>query len=156
MLPLEHSAILWPALNDNRSWKPFLVILRVAVLRRFYCNLKENLHSLCLCCTSSKICCCQFLTWTSLCSVATSRQRVCDWLLTGYRFTWTIKSQTCPWSYNERPPTTTCKWATICDFQQWGILTSVDSEEPVQSPFKLRNSKWCSVSSLTVIEYSSN
>ena len=28
-----------------------------------------------------------------------------------------------------------------CDFQQCGILTSVDSYEPVQPPFKLRNSK---------------
>ena len=36
-----------------------------------------------------------------------------------------------------------------CDFQPCGILTSVDSDEPVQSPFKLRNSKWCLVSSLT-------
>ena len=36
-----------------------------------------------------------------------------------------------------------------CDmyFQQCGILTSVDSDEPVQPPFKLRNSKLCSVSS---------
>ena len=25
----------------------------------------------------------------------------------------------------------------ICDFQQCGILTSVDSDEPVQLPFKL-------------------
>ena len=33
---------------------------------------------------------------------------------------------------------------------------SVDSEEPVQPPFKLRNSKWYSVSSLTIIEYSSD
>ena len=40
------------------------------------------------------------------------------------------------------------------DFQQCGILTSVDSDEPVQPPLKLRNSKWCSVSILTVIEYS--
>ena len=43
-----------------------------------------------------------------------------------------------------------------CDFQQCGILTCVDSDESVQSPFKFRNSKWCSASSLTVIEYSSN
>ena len=28
-----------------------------------------------------------------------------------------------------------------CDFQQCGILTSVDSDKPVQPPFKLRNSK---------------
>ena len=27
-----------------------------------------------------------------------------------------------------------------CDFQQCGILTSVDSDEPVKPPFKLRNS----------------
>ena len=35
-------------------------------------------------------------------------------------------------------------WAVTCDFQQCGILTSVDSDEPMQSPVKLRNSKWCS------------
>ena len=35
-------------------------------------------------------------------------------------------------------------------------LTSVDSDEPLQPSFKLRNSKWCSVSSLTIIEYSSD
>ena len=28
-----------------------------------------------------------------------------------------------------------------CDFQQCGILASVDSDEPVQPPFMLRNSK---------------
>ena len=44
------------------------------------------------------------------------------------------------------------KWAVTCDFQQCGILTCVDSDEPVQPPFRRRNSKWCSVSSLTVIE----
>ena len=27
---------------------------------------------------------------------------------------------------------------SACDFQQYGILTSLDSDEPVQSPFKLR------------------
>ena len=47
-------------------------------------------------------------------------------------------------------------WAVTCDFQQCGILTSVDSEEPLQPSFKLRNSKWCSVSSLTLKEYSSD
>ena len=30
----------------------------------------------------------------------------------------------------------TIKWAVTCDFQQCGILTSVDSDEPVQLPFK--------------------
>ena len=47
-------------------------------------------------------------------------------------------------------------WAATCDFQQCGILKCVDSDEPAQPPWKLRNSKWCSVSSLTVIEYSSD
>ena len=47
-------------------------------------------------------------------------------------------------------------WAMTCDFQQCGILTSVDSDEPMHPPVKLRNSKWCSVSSLTIIEYSSD
>ena len=46
-------------------------------------------------------------------------------------------------------------WAATCDFQQCGILTSVDSDMPVQPPFKLRTSKRCSVSSLTLIESSS-
>ena len=32
-------------------------------------------------------------------------------------------------------------WAVSCDFQQCGILTSVDSDEPVQLPLKHRNSK---------------
>ena len=41
-------------------------------------------------------------------------------------------------------------------FQQCGIWTSVDSDQPAQPPFKLRNSKWCSISSLTVIVYSSD
>ena len=40
--------------------------------------------------------------------------------------------------------------------QQCGILTSVDSDEPLQHYFKLRNSKWCSISSFTIIEYSSD
>ena len=43
------------------------------------------------------------------------------------------------------------KWAMTCDLQQCGILTCVDSDEPVQPPLKLRNSKLCSVSSLTLI-----
>ena len=47
-------------------------------------------------------------------------------------------------------------WAVACDFQQCGILTIVGSHEPVQTLFKLRNSKWYSVSSLTIIEYSSD
>ena len=47
-------------------------------------------------------------------------------------------------------------WASAWDFQQCGILTSVDSDENVQPSFKLRNSNWCSFSSLTSIEYSSD
>ena len=48
------------------------------------------------------------------------------------------------------------KCALTCDFQQYDIWTGVDSDEPVQPPFKLRNSKWCSVSSLPIIDYSSD
>ena len=44
-------------------------------------------------------------------------------------------------------------WAATCDFQQCGILTSVDSDEPVQPPFKIGNPKWYSVISLTFVEY---
>ena len=40
--------------------------------------------------------------------------------------------------------------ASAWDFQQCGILTCVYSDEPVRTPFKLRNSKWCSASSLTI------
>ena len=47
-------------------------------------------------------------------------------------------------------------WAVTHDFQQCGILTSVDSDEPVQPTFKLRNRNWGLVSSLTVIEYLSD
>ena len=38
-------------------------------------------------------------------------------------------------------------------FPTMWLLTSVDSNKPVQLPFKLRNSKWCLVSSLMVMEY---
>ena len=31
--------------------------------------------------------------------------------------------------------------ASACDFQQRGILTSIDSDEPVQPPFTLRHYK---------------
>ena len=47
-------------------------------------------------------------------------------------------------------------WAVTCDFQPCGILTWIHSDESSQPPVKLRNSKWCSVSSLTLIEYSSD
>ena len=50
----------------------------------------------------------------------------------------------------------TCIWAVTCDFQQCGILTSEDSDEHEQPPVKLRDPKWCSVSSLTLTEYSSD
>ena len=33
------------------------------------------------------------------------------------------------------------------DFQPGGILTNVDSDQPVQPPFKLLNPKLCSISS---------
>ena len=47
-------------------------------------------------------------------------------------------------------------YTVTCDYQQCGILTCADSDKPVQPPLKLRNSKWCSVNSLTIIEYSSD
>ena len=47
-------------------------------------------------------------------------------------------------------------WAVTWDFQQCGILTCVVSDEPLQPPFKLRNSQWYSVSSSTLIYYSSD
>ena len=53
-------------------------------------------------------------------------------------------------------PISFLNYAATCDFQQCGILTSVDSEEPVQSHFKLRAAKRCSASSLTLIEYLSD
>ena len=47
-------------------------------------------------------------------------------------------------------------WAATYDFQQCGILTSVDSDVPMQPHSNFRNSKWCSASSLTLVEYSSD
>ena len=47
-------------------------------------------------------------------------------------------------------------WARTWDFQQCGISTCVDSDKPLYAHFKLRHSKWCSVSSLTIIKYSSD
>ena len=35
------------------------------------------------------------------------------------------------------PPLTWMKWAVTCDFQQCGILTSVDTDEPLQPPLSL-------------------
>ena len=57
-----------------------------------------------------------------------------------------------------KPPLEPIKymWAVACDFQQCGILTSVDSDEHVHPPFKLRTSKRFLVSSLALIEYSSD
>ena len=49
-----------------------------------------------------------------------------------------------------------CVFAHTFEPWQCGILTSVDSDEPVHPLFKLRNSKWYSVSSLTLIEYLSD
>ena len=46
--------------------------------------------------------------------------------------------------------------ASACNVQQCDILTCVDSGAPLQAPFKLRTAKWCSVSSLTIIEYLSD
>ena len=53
----------------------------------------------------------------------------------------------------------TCKFKglfELCNFQQCGILTSVDSEEHAQPPFRLTKLQMMFVSSLTVVEYSSH
>ena len=68
----------------------------------------------------------------------------------------TIRSKTLPSTCKTCRNINKHNWAATCDFQQCGILTSVDSDEPVQPPFKLRNSKWCLVSSLTLVEYTSD
>ena len=52
------------------------------------------------------------------------------------------------WSYS----LTIYNWTVTCNFQQCGILTSVDSDEPVQPPDKLRIPKCCSVGSSTLIK----
>ena len=38
-------------------------------------------------------------------------------------------------------PVSGSKLVVTCDLEQCDILTSVDLDEPVQSPFKIRNSK---------------
>ena len=43
--------------------------------------------------------------------------------------------------HHHRQPVMRNVYGMTCDFQQCGILTSVVSLEPVQPPFKLRNSK---------------
>ena len=52
------------------------------------------------------------------------------------------------------PANTTPNWAVICIFKQCDILISIDSDESEQPSFKLRNIKFCLVSSFTVVEYS--
>ena len=56
------------------------------------------------------------------------------------------------WNFSIKEFKSSDIWATTFDFQQCGMLTSVDLDQPVQPSFTLRNSKWCSVSSLTVIK----
>ena len=65
--------------------------------------------------------------------------------------TWEVDGQS-PWSTTSRVCGTLSETilAATCDFQQCGILTSVDSDEPVQPSFKLKNSKWCLIS---ILEY---
>ena len=61
------------------------------------------------------------------------------------------ESSTKSWLVKHNEP-----WHVISNNQQCGILTSVDSDEPVQPPLRLWNSKWCSVTSLPIIEYASD
>ena len=62
-------------------------------------------------------------------------------------------STVCQNTYNRKENVVKHIWAVTRDFKQCGILTSVDSDEPVQPPFKLRNSKLCCISCLTVKGY---
>ena len=71
-------------------------------------------------------------------------------------FLWDINVPSVLYTYIGSKPIYIINWATTYDFQLCGILTSVESNEPVQPPFKRSNSKRCSVSSLTLIEYSSD
>ena len=61
-----------------------------------------------------------------------------------------IHVQLCSWArhvnFGWRLHLLTATW----DFQQCGSLTWIDSDEPMQPPFKLRNFKCCSVSSFTI------
>ena len=87
-------------------------------------------------------------------------------LLVGLYWIWVVHHYICPraqlpvrhlcFNTNQYNFTKYFIWAAEWDFQQFDILTSVDSDEPLQPPFKLRNSKWRSVSSLIIIEYSSD
>ena len=67
-------------------------------------------------------------------------------LLSWVRFTYRLEDILASWLYEKK------HLSCGMDFQQFDILTNVDSDEPVQSPFKLRNAKSYSVSSLTLIE----
>ena len=63
--------------------------------------------------------------------------------------------------YQTSDPLTLYHWVSMLMIMSRGmwfphVAFCVDSDKPVQPPFKLTNSKWCSVSSLTVIEYSSH
>ena len=73
-----------------------------------------------------------------------------------------IEREICPLSYFALRPVwqTSRTYSEIETFEPWHVISNnvafVDSDEPVAHPFKLRHSKWCSVSSLTLIEYSSD
>ena len=59
----------------------------------------------------------------------------------------TLRPVPCPftisWNKHTQLHSETYNWASAWYFQHFDILTSVDSDEPLQPPFKLRNSKWC-------------
>ena len=74
---------------------------------------------------------CELWFWGYICNTSS-----CAWIHHRNTNCWTLQACT----HNN--------WAATCAFQQYGILTSVHSDEPVQPPFMLRNFKWCSVSSL--------
>ena len=98
------------------------------------------------------------LVWADLCQNATLLEISCDGsnMYMSWKCTITGKANIKHTEEEMQKAQFKNKWAVTCDFQQCGILTSVDSDESVQPPFKARNCKWCSVSSLALIEYTSD
>ena len=77
-----------------------------------------------------------------------------EWRFCPYTHSWCLQRLHGVKTITSNVSLTAINWAVECDFQQFDILTSLDSDEPLQPPFKLKHSKRCSVSSLTIIEYS--
>ena len=110
-------------------------------------------------------CCCLFIMHLSSFAVyilqlsSSAFEEICLSEISSVKNNYIVQPSFCSTTFGISKITSVCIisiWAVTCHFHQCGILTSVDSDVPVYPPFKLRNSKWCSVSSLTFIEYSSD